>query len=182
MENSCCFIGHRKINVDDNFRNKLVDIIEDLIINYDVKRFLFGSKSEFNSLCYDIVNDLKNKYPFIKRIFYSSRSEGCILEEDKEKWIEIYKSKLSDEKLFVFDGEVEFKNKYSSGRANYLERNMAMIDDSKYCIFYYDNEYEPSLRKYSRCSIGYYQPSSGTKKAYLYALRKKKKIINCFIN
>ena len=55
-----------------------------------------------------------------------------------------------------------------------------MIETSDYCIFYYDENYEPEMRKYSRHSIGYYQPKSGTALAYTYAKQKKKHIINVF--
>ena len=41
--------------------------------------------------------------------------------------------------------EVEHKTKYTAGKASYIERNFAMIDDSDYCIFYYDNNYKPNM-------------------------------------
>ena len=53
-----------------------------------------------------------------------------------------------------------------------------MIDTSDYCVFYYDENYEPEIRKYTKRSIGYYQPKSGTAIAYAYAKRKKKFLIN----
>lgn len=59
--------------------------------------------------------------------------------------------------------EIEYKTKYTSGRVSYVERNQAMINDSDYCIFYYDENY---------------QPKSGTALAYTYAKQKKKQIIN----
>ena len=59
-----------------------------------------------------------------------------------------------------------------------MKRNQAMINDSDYCVFYYDEKYEPELRKYSKNSIGYYQPNSGTKLAYNYAKSKRKIIYN----
>ena len=74
--------------------------------------------------------------------------------------------------------EFEHKTKYTSGRASYVERNQAMINDGDYFIFYYDENYQPEMRKYSKRSIGYYQPKSGTSLAYDYAKQKKKIIIN----
>ncbi|MBQ8443844.1 MAG: hypothetical protein IJX25_00625 [Clostridia bacterium] len=53
-----------------------------------------------------------------------------------------------------------------------------MIDDSEYCLFYYDEDYQPEKRKSSKRSVLYYQPKSGTRLAYEYAKRKKKKVIN----
>lgn len=59
-----------------------------------------------------------------------------------------------------------------------MERNQAMINDSDYCVFYYDKNYQPEMRKYSKRSIGYYQPKSGTALAYAYAKQKKKIMLN----
>ncbi len=59
-----------------------------------------------------------------------------------------------------------------------------MIDDSDYCIFYYNPDYKPPRRKYSKRSVGDYQPKSGTEVAFDYAKRKCVKknltVINVF--
>ena len=76
--------------------------------------------------------------------------------------------------------EVEFKNKWKAGKASYVERNQAMINDSDLCVFYYDENYKVDERKYSKRSFTTYQPKSGTWLAYDYAKQKKKEIINVF--
>ena len=53
----------------------------------------------------------------------------------------------------------------SSGRAAYVERNYEMINKSKFCIVYYDEQNAPTTRK------------SGTKIALDYAVKQSKKII-----
>ena len=108
--------------------------------------------------------------------------EGCTLESERQKWQEIYFN-LYKEKvdLLCVDEEFEHKTKYTSGKANYIERNQAMINNSDYCVFYYDKNYQPEMSKYSKRSIGYYQPKSGIVLAYKYAKQKKKEIINIFI-
>jgi len=58
-EKTCCFFGHRKIEETPELKTALVDVIEDLIINKDIDTFLFGSKSQFDDLCYDAVSELK---------------------------------------------------------------------------------------------------------------------------
>ena len=155
------------------------DKIEDLIVNHYVSTFLFGSKSEFDTLCHSIVADLKCKYPFIKRVAYTCCGEGCVLESEKKHREEIF-YQLHNQKinLLSVDEEYEHKSKYTSGKASYVERNRAMINDSDYCLFYFDKTYQPSKRKHSKREISYYQPKSGTYLAYLYAIQKKKKIIN----
>ncbi len=54
----------------------------------------------------------------------------------------------------------------NSGRASYVERNYEMIDNSYYCIVYYDELCIPTTRR------------SGTKIALDYAMKKGKTIIS----
>ena len=67
-EKTCCFFGHRTINETEELKAKLIEIFEKLIVEEKVDTFLFGSKSRFNSLCLELVTDIKEKYPHIKRI------------------------------------------------------------------------------------------------------------------
>ncbi len=53
LENTCCFIGHREINVTDELKEKLCVVIKRLITEESIDTFLFGSKSQFDDLCYD---------------------------------------------------------------------------------------------------------------------------------
>ena len=62
-ENTCCFFGHRRINETDELRTKITDAIEKLITDESVDTFLFGSKSEFDRLCLELVTGLKEKIP-----------------------------------------------------------------------------------------------------------------------
>lgn len=79
--------------------------------------------------------------------------------------------------MLCVDEEFEHKTKYTSGKASYVERNQAMIDNSDYCIFHYNENYKPQPRKQSKRDITYYQPKSGTTIAYKYAKQKKKEIL-----
>ena len=67
-----------------------------------------------------------------------------------------------------------------AGKASYVERNQEMINKSYFCVVYYDESYTPQERKNNRKAIVDYQPKSGTKIAYDYAVKKKRKIINIF--
>ena len=177
----CSFFGHRKIEITDELELKVKNLIEFLIVILNVGVFLFGSKSDFDWLCHKIVTDLKEKYPHIIRISYTCRSESCILESEREKWEKIYSNFQKREvHLLGVEEEREHKTKYTSGKASYVERNHAMIDDSDICVFYYDENYQPEMRKYSKRSFGYYQPKSGTQLAHAYAKQKKKEIYNVF--
>ena len=183
MKNKICsFFGHRKIEITEELKQKVKEVIEDLIVNHSVLTFLFGSRSDFDYLCHLVVTELKEKYPNIIRKCYTCRSETCTLESERVYWEEIY-SHFRKEKVTLLgvEEEVEHKTKYTSGKASYIERNQAMIDNSDYCIFYYNPNYKPKPRKQSKRDITYYQPKSGTSLAYKYAQKKKKEIINIFI-
>ena len=179
MRKVCSFFGHRKIELSVELEQKVQGVVEDLIVNHNVSTFLFGSRSEFDSLCLSVVTNLKEKYPYIKRVAYTCKNEACILESEKQKIEENYSHLLKREvSLVSVEEELEHKTKYTAGRASYIERNQAMINDSDYCVFYYNENYQPQMRKRSGRSVGYYQPKSGTKLAYYYAKQKKKTLIN----
>ena len=154
---TCCFFGHRKINEADELKNNLNRIIENLIINEKINTFLFGSKSEFNDLCLNVVTQLKMKYPYIKRVYV--RAEYPYIDEDYKNYLlEHYEETYYPEKIL------------NAGKAAYVERNCEMIDSSSICVVYYDESYIPK-RKNSK---------SGTKIAYDYAVKKGAEIINVY--
>ena len=172
---TCCFIGHRKIKLTKILILNIKKIVEKLIKEKNVSVFAFGSRSEF------IVTDLKNEFNGIERVFLTCQSEVCTIENERKGKEEIYSKVLKREvHLQGYEKEIEHKNKYTSGRAAYIERNKALIDMSDFCVFYFDENYLPPQRKKSKRSIVSYQPHSGTALAYKYAQQKKKHIINVF--
>ena len=164
-EKTCCFFGHRKIDETEELKNKLYEIIEKLIVNEKIDTFLFGSKSEFDSLCLKTATELKEKYPHIKRIYVRSAFQHI------PDWYE-------DSLLKHYEGTYFPEHMENAGKASYVERNQEMINHSKFCVVYYDENYLPSTRKNSRRDLFDYQPKSGTAVAYGYAMKKKKEIIN----
>ena len=164
-EKTCCFFGHRKIDETEELKNNLYEIIENLIVNQKIDTFLFGSKSEFDDLCHKIVTDLKENYPHIKRIYVRSAFKHI------PDWYE-------ESLLKHYEGTYFPEYMENAGRASYVERNQEMINQSKYCIVYYDENYLPPRRRNSKRDFFDYQPKSGTAVAYDYARKKKKIIIN----
>jgi len=152
LENTCCFIGHREINVTDELKEKLRVVIECLIVDENIDTFLFGSKSQFDDLCYDIVPEIKKKYPHIKRIFV--RAEYPYIDESYVAYL-----------LKSYEDTYFPKSVLGAGKASYVKRNCEMIENSRFCIVYYKEDYTPKGRK------------SGTKIAFDYAEKKKKTII-----
>ena len=152
-DKTCCFFGHRTINETEELKERLTEIIEKLIVDEKVDTFLFGSKSRFNSLCLELVTEIKEKYPHIKRIYV--RAEYPDINEQYTNYLlESYEETYYPEHII------------GSGRAAYVERNYEMIDNSHYCIVYYDEPNFPTTRK------------SGTKTALDYAIKKEKQVIN----
>ena len=176
---SCSFFGHRNVLITKNLKSQLFELIENLIVNYNVSIFLFGSRSTFDFICHLVVTELKERYPNIKRIAYTCKNETCTLEKERKKLEQTYsyfnKQKI---RLLGVEEEYNFKNKYVARKSSYIQRNQAMINNSDFCIFYYDKNYKPPLKKYSKKCVSYYQPQSGTNLAYTYAQQKNKIIIN----
>ena len=149
---TCCIIGHRTINETEELKSKLFAAIESLIADKSVDTFLFGSKSRFNDLCYEIVSKLKEKHPNIKRVYV--RAEFPEISDSYHAYLlERYEETYFPEKLL------------HAGKAVYVERNFEMIRKSRYCLVYYDEAVAPTKRK------------SGTKIALSYAKAQEKTIL-----
>ena len=99
--------------------------------------------------------ELKKKYVHIRRIYV--RAEFPYIDDSYKAYL----SKKYDETYYP-------ERLLSAGRAVYVERNYEMVDNSRYCICYYDENYVPDGR------------NSGTKIAYDYASKKDLQILNCF--
>jgi len=167
MDTSCCFIGHRKIENKEKAKNLLKQ--ETLkLLDKGVTKFFFGSKSEFNDLSWEVVTELQNEYPSIRRIYVRSAFQ--------------YISKSYEDYLLEFYEETYYPPKIeNAGKSSYVERNYEMIDNSTYCIFFYNEKYVPELkREPKRNTLPPSKRKSGTKIAYEYALKKKKEIINIY--
>ena len=52
-----CFIGHRKLSVEESFKERLTNLIKELITENDFDTFLFGSRSQFDELCLETVSE-----------------------------------------------------------------------------------------------------------------------------
>ncbi len=157
-----CFIGHRVIKKSSKLIYKLKKTIVSLI-NIGATTFLFGSKSEFNDLSWEIVTKLKETYPFIKRVYV--RSAYQYIDNIYEKYL------LESYEKTYFPPAVEKANKCS-----YIKRNYEMIDSSSFCVFYYNKNYTPPLQNNKMLLF----KNSGTRLAYNYAVKKKKTIINLY--
>lgn len=150
-EHTCCFLGHRNIPASLQIKNDVYSLVIDLIVNRGVDTFLFGSRSAFDRLCYDVVSQVKNEHPHIKRIYV------------RAEYPHIDNSYLAY--LLQFYEETYFPDKIlHAGKASYIERNQEMINKSMFCIVYYC-KHTANKR-------------SGTRIAFDYAKRKGSTIMN----
>lgn len=163
-----CFIGHREVLDVNNVKKKLLNVLDDLMASGgDV--FLFGSNSQFNSLCLECVDQLRIMYTEIKKIYV--RSAFTQIDKDYEQY------------LFKYFDETYFPQSVLRSRKScYIQRNKEMIDRADLCIFYYNKNYIPPVKvnNHDRSFSISKHTNSGTSIAYRYAVKKNKKIINIF--
>ena len=152
-DNVCCVFGHRTVKKTERLYLRLRGVAEGLILNEGVDTFLFGSKSEFNDICHAVVTEMKQKYPHVKRVYV--RAEYPDINDSYEEYLlEDYEQTYYPEKI------------RGAGRSVYVERNCEMIDNSRWCIVYFNEDDLPPNRK------------SGTQRAFSYAVKKGRNIIN----
>lgn len=152
---TCAFIGHRKIEKTETLIRRLAQTVNSLI-NEGVDTFLFGSRSAFDDLSYEIVTELKEIYTHILRVFV--RAEFEYIGQDYHDY------------LLTFYEETYFAEQaHNAGYRSYVKRNQAMIDKCDVLVTYCDSTYTPTTRT-----------KSGTIMAMEYAQKKQKRIINLF--
>ena len=152
---SCSFIGHRNTKQTKELCDEVRKTVFLLIEKEGVTRFLFGSASAFDDLCVKTVKEIQKKYEEIQLIYVRAGDPQIT---------NLYKAYL----LETYDDTMMPNGVGKAGKASYIKRNQAMIDESAFCVFYYDETYTPNGRK------------SGTKLAYEYAKKTGKKIINLY--
>lgn len=150
------FIGHRKIEYSQELKNRLTNTIEQLIINESADVFMFGSVSEFNDLCYEVVTELKARYSHIKRI--RVRAEYEYIDSSYTEFL-----------LTLYEDTFYPTMVHGAGKLSYIKRNQVMVDMCDTLIVYCNEKYVPHTRT-----------NSGTKIAVEYAKKKNKRQINLF--
>lgn len=161
-----CFVGHRKLESVNDVTEELDKILLSLI-EKDADCFMFGNKSEFNTLCWERVTALKRRFPYIRRIYVRSSFEN--IDETYKKYLEEYYE------------ETYFPQKIrNAGKLSYVERNFEMIDKSDVCVFYFNTNYNPPSKSAKSSVTVNIKSNSGTKIAYNYAVSKKKNLINLY--
>ena len=161
---ACSFFGHRDTPQTEELKQKVKETVERLIVKEGVEAFLFGSRSKFDELCHIVVTELKEKYPYIRRIAYLCKHEtGCLVGAGMELKRKIKEITGRDTYVAEYEEIKKSDRVNSAGRASYLERNQLMIDDSMFVIIYYKD-------------LEIKNNHSGTMFAYQYAEKKQRDI------
>ena len=163
----CCFIGHRNAVATPELCDELKKLIVYLIEEKDVKCFLFGSASLFDKMCLKMVTELQKEYPKITRVYV--RSQYPYIEKSYREYL-----------LQSYDDTRIPSRVKNAGKAAYVERNQEIINESDFCVFYYDETYVPPLRNWSKGELSTCHSKSGTRLAYEYAKKKGKEVINLY--
>ncbi len=78
------FIGHRKVVINGKLLKSINQTVQMLIDNgYNI--FLFGSRSQFNDVCLEIVNNFKKNYKNIKTVYV--RAEYNYVDESYKNYL-----------------------------------------------------------------------------------------------
>lgn len=177
-----CFIGHRMVTDAEQLKIRLTETVTKLIED-GIDTFLFGSRSEFNDICWCVVTELQERFPNIKRIKFNVPHEVAFTSKAERENCEMLFLKFAHKEVHYTDYEEAFDSEKSSraGKNAYIMRNEEMIDRSDVCVFYYNKDYLPPKRKPTNKYLSVRQTKSGTAIAFAYATQKKKRIINTYI-
>jgi len=155
-DNSCCVFGHRVIDKRDKelLIEKLYLVFTDLIKNKGVANFYFGGFSDFDDLCNTVVTDLQICHSHIKRYYVCDDYKYVDRPRKRPIWL---KAENYDELIYL-------PMKYKGFYQRIYFRNCEIINHSDYIVFY--------IR---------YKNNSGAYKAFEYAQKKKKEILQVWI-
>lgn len=148
---TCSCFGHLNVDITDELIARTRAEI-DKAISDGVRIFLFGGRSGFDDLCYDIVTEKRNSKPRlgIKRVFCFALDKQLT----KPPWW--YKQK--EYEAFECPAK-DYDNWYTA----IYYRNLAMIDQSDLVLFWVEK-----------------RENSGAYKTYMYAAKRHKRTVNLF--
>ncbi len=148
---TCSCFGHSNVNITDDLIARTRMEINKAVAD-GVRIFLFGGRSDFDDLCYDLVTEKRNAEPQleIKRVFCFALDKQL---KKPPKWF------IRKEYEGLECPRKDFDYWYTA----IYYRNIAMIDRSDLILFWVEK-----------------RENSGAYKTYLYAVKKRKRIVNLF--
>lgn len=151
VEKTCSCFGHSNVDITDELTAR-TRIEIDKAIEDGVRIFLFGGRSDFDDLCYDLVTEKRNTnlQLNIKRVFCFALDKQL---RKPPRWF------IRKEYEALECPTKDFDYWYTS----IYYRNLAMIDQSDLILFWVEQ-----------------RENSGAYKTYRYAIKKHKRIVNLF--
>ena len=145
----CSFFGHREVAITEELYAMTTAEIRKAV-DFGCRVFYFGGYGVFDELCYEIVTNIKKENPEreLQRVY-------CVAQERYLRKKSKYFNREDYEEIVYLTPAFEgwYKSIYY--------RNCAMIDNSDFVIFYAEK-----------------RENSGAYKAYSYAKKKKKTLVN----
>ena len=132
----------------EQYREKLLHIIIDLIENKDVIQFYSGFRGDFDLYCSSLIYELKDRYPHIKNTMVLSYIPGSMNENDG-----ITLPKYFDDSVYLLERSVP-------KRLAIIETNKCLVDAVDFIV------------------AGVITQCGGAYMACEYAYKRKKPIIN----
>ena len=169
---TCSFFGHRDTPQTEELKQKVRETVERLIVEEGVDIFLFGSRSKFDELCHIVVTELKQKYPYIRRVAYLCKHEtACLVGAGTSLRQKIKNLTGRDEYVGEYEEIKKSDRVNSAGYACYVERNYWIVDESDFSILYLNFQEGKNGKK------------SGAYLAYQKLLKKKNvKFLNLYLS
>ncbi|MDE6604540.1 MAG: hypothetical protein K2K85_00775 [Clostridia bacterium] len=119
---SCAFFGHSKMNVGQH-REKLLEVLKDLIENKGVEQFYSGFRGDFDVYCSFLVCELKDRFPQIKNTLVLSYIPRTVVHS------------YSDFDLpRCFDDSVYLLEKNVPKRLAIVETNKSLVDTVDFVV------------------------------------------------
>lgn len=154
---SCCFTGHRRIQITENLTHILSNELCRLIEVYGITEFYSGGAIGWDTLCAQTVINLRFKYQQIRLHLVLP----CCEEHQTASWNG--KQKAEYRKILSAADSVEFMSEnYYNGCMK--KRNARLVELADFCVCYYNEK----------------NSASGTGQTVRMALKKHIPVINVY--
>lgn len=130
---SCCFTGHRTVNININLLTMLMTSIESYVQN-GIVDFYSGGAIGWDTICSNVVLQLREKYPNIKLHLILP----CNTEHQTLYWNE--HQKLEFNRILQLADTIEYTSWNYHSQCMKI-RNARLVQLADVCICYCDNRY-----------------------------------------
>ncbi len=137
-----CFIGHRKVADTEQIKDRLHDTISMLIKN-GADTFIFGSRSEFDTLCWEVVTELQAQYPHLKRISYNAPHETAFTSKEERESCEQFFSRIAKCEIHYTDYEKAVSSRLSTQKRNCHRLRLCQTEEKTNIQYIYQRNVIP---------------------------------------